>query len=112
MRKFLPLLLILLVATCAVAQNKSRIVGTVTTEEGAVITEVKVTIKSDALIAREMSTTTNERGWETQWRRCPTRTTARENSWHATSRTRMPTKRFAHQLALSGKPLEQDLLQI
>jgi hypothetical protein len=44
------------------AQNRSRIIGTVTTEEGAVIADVTVTINSDALIARTMATTTNERG--------------------------------------------------
>ena len=62
MKKFLPLLLILLMATVAVAQNRSRIVGTVMTPDGAVIVGAKVTLSSDALISRSVSTMTNERG--------------------------------------------------
>ncbi len=62
-RKLLPLLLVLLVAATAFAQqNRSRIMGTVATADGAVITGVTVTISSDALIARQMTLTTNERG--------------------------------------------------
>jgi len=63
MKKFLPLVLVLLVATMAFAQqNRSRIVGTLTTADGAVIVGATVTIASDALIAREMTVATNERG--------------------------------------------------
>ena len=62
MRKVLPVLLVLLLATVAFAQNKGRIVGTVTTAGGAVIPGVTVTISSDALIARTMTTTTSDRG--------------------------------------------------
>jgi outer membrane receptor protein involved in Fe transport len=62
MKRFLPVVLILLVATMAMAQNKGRVVGTVTTPEGAVIPGVKVTIESDALIARTATYETNERG--------------------------------------------------
>ena len=62
MKKFVPILLILLLATVAYAQNKSRIIGTVKTADGAVIPGVKVTISSDALIARTMTTETNEQG--------------------------------------------------
>jgi len=63
MKKFLPLVLVLLVATVAFAQqNRGRIIGTVTTADGAVIVGATVTVASDALIAREMTTTTNERG--------------------------------------------------
>ena len=62
MRKTVLILLILLTATVAYAQNKSRIVGTVTTAGGAVIVGVKVTITSDALIAGSMSTETGDRG--------------------------------------------------
>ena len=62
MKKLLPVLLILLVATVAFAQNKSRVIGTVKTADGAVIPGVKVTIASDALISRTMETTTNEKG--------------------------------------------------
>ena len=62
MKKLLPVLLILLLSTVAFAQNKGRIVGTITTDDGAVIPGVKVTIASDALIAREMSTVSNDRG--------------------------------------------------
>jgi len=63
MKKFLPLVLVLLVATVAFAQqNRGRIMGTVATADGAVIVGATVTIASDALIAREMTTTTNERG--------------------------------------------------
>lgn len=62
MRKLLPILLILLVATVAFAQNKSRLIGTVTTGDGAVISGVKVTISSPALISRTMTTTTSDRG--------------------------------------------------
>jgi outer membrane receptor protein involved in Fe transport len=62
MKRILPIILVLLLASVAVAQNKGRIIGTITTPEGAVITDAKVTIESDALIARTMSTTTNERG--------------------------------------------------
>jgi hypothetical protein len=61
-KKLLPVLLVLLVATVAYAQNKGRVMGTVTTADAAVITGVKVTITSDALIAGTMETTTNERG--------------------------------------------------
>ena len=63
MRKFLPVLLVLLVATVAFAQtNKSRIVGTVTTGDGLAVAGVKVTISSPQLIGTTMTTTTNERG--------------------------------------------------
>lgn len=62
MKKLLTLALVLLVATTAFAQNKGRIMGTVTTGDGAVITGVKVTIASDALISRSVSVSTNERG--------------------------------------------------
>jgi len=63
MKKLLPLVLVLLLATMAFAQqNRGRIIGTVTTADGAVIVGATVTIASDALIAREMTTTTNERG--------------------------------------------------
>ena len=62
MKKLVPIILILLFAAVATAQNKSSIVGTVTTAEGLVIADVKVTITSDSLIAHTLSTTTNERG--------------------------------------------------
>jgi outer membrane receptor protein involved in Fe transport len=62
MKKFLPIFLVLLVAATAYAQNKGRVMGTVTTADGAVITGVKVTITSDALIAGTMETTTSDRG--------------------------------------------------
>lgn len=63
MRKFVPLLLVLLLATAAYAQtNKSRIIGTVSTAEGAVIPGVRVTISSPALIGTSRTTNTNERG--------------------------------------------------
>ena len=62
MKKILSMIIVLLVSTVALAQNKGRIVGTVNTFEEAVIPGVKVTIASDALIARTMTTTTNERG--------------------------------------------------
>lgn len=62
MRKLLTVVLVLVVTVTVFAQNKSRIVGTVATAGGAVIPGVKVTISSDALIARTMTTTTNERG--------------------------------------------------
>ncbi|MCG8374896.1 MAG: TonB-dependent receptor, partial [Chlorobiales bacterium] len=44
------------------AQNKSRIIGTITTSDGAVIPGVKVTISSDALISRSLMTVSNDRG--------------------------------------------------
>lgn len=62
MKRFLAIMLVLIVATTAVAQNKGRILGTVTTPDGAVIPGVTVTIASPALIAREMTASTNERG--------------------------------------------------
>ncbi len=63
MRKFLPVLLILLVATVAAAQsNKGRIVGTITTAEGLAVEGVKVTLSSKALIGTTMTATTNNRG--------------------------------------------------
>jgi hypothetical protein len=62
MKKWLPLFLILLVATVGMAQNKGRIMGTVTTADGAVVQDVKVTIASDALIAGSLTLQTNDRG--------------------------------------------------
>lgn len=63
MKKLIPVFLILFISTLAFAQDKSRIVGTVTTAEGAAIVGVKVTITSDMLIANTMSAETNERGY-------------------------------------------------
>jgi hypothetical protein len=62
MKKLLPLLLVLLVATIGMAQNKGKITGTVTTADGAVIQDVNVTISSDALIAGSLTLQTNDRG--------------------------------------------------
>ena len=63
MKKFLPLVLVLLVATVAFAQtNKGRIMGTATTSDGLAIPGVKVTISSPQLIGTTMTTTTNDRG--------------------------------------------------
>ncbi len=62
MKKFLPLLLILMLATLAMAQNKGRMVGTLTTADGAVIVGAKVTISSDSLISSSLMTTSNDRG--------------------------------------------------
>jgi len=63
MKKFIPIILVLLLATAAYAQNKGRIVGTVTTAEGAAIEGVKVTITSDALIGTTQETVTNDKGY-------------------------------------------------
>jgi hypothetical protein len=63
MKRIIPLILILLVAATAYAQNKSRIVGTVTTVDGAAIVGVEVTISSDALIGTTQETATNDRGY-------------------------------------------------
>ncbi len=63
MKKAIPLILILLVATVAYAQNKGRIVGTVTTVDGAAIEGAKVTLTSDAMLGHTQETLTNDKGY-------------------------------------------------
>ncbi len=63
MKKTIPLILILLLATTVYAQHKGRIVGTITTVEGAAIEGAKVTIISDAMLGHTQETMTNDKGY-------------------------------------------------
>lgn len=63
MKRIVLLILVLLIASIAVGQeNKSRIVGTVTTSDGQVIEGATITITSTSLIGTTQTATTNDRG--------------------------------------------------